>query len=99
MAEEDKEASSIYLELELKYHKVEGLNQYIEDLRPIPTYKGENKIKIPVIQWYISRKIEEWVALGGERLNKNFKREFYWDLWQDLDNLRAEATAVSTVAI
>ena len=30
--------------------------------------------------------------------NKNFKREFYWDLWQDLDNLRAEATAVTTVA-
>jgi hypothetical protein len=85
-------------------------NQYIEDLRPIPTYKGGNKIKIPVIQWYLSRKIEEWVTLGGERLldkgqylaginkNKNFKREFYWDLWQDLDNLRAEARAVSTVA-
>jgi hypothetical protein len=89
LAEEDEEASSIYLDLELKYHKVEGLNQYIEDLRPIPTYKGGNKIKISVIQWYLSRKIEEWVALGGERLldkgqylagihrNKNFKREFY----------------------
>ena len=75
--------------MSLKYHKVEGLNQYIEDLRPIPTYKGGNNIKTPVIQWYLSRKIEEWVALGGERLldkgqylaginrNKNFKREFY----------------------
>ncbi len=82
----------------------------IEDHRPIPTYKGGNKIKIPVIQWYLSKKIEEWVALGDERLldkgqflastykNKNFKRVFYWNLWQDLDNLRAEATAVSTVA-
>ncbi len=30
--------------------------------------------------------------------NNKFKREFYWDLWQDLDNLRAQATAVSTVA-
>ncbi len=110
LVKEDKEASCIYLDLELKYHKVEGLNQYIEDLRPIPTYKGGSKIKIPVIQWYLSRKIEEWVALEGERLldkgqhlaginrNKNFKRDFYWDLWQDLDNLRAEATAVSTVA-
>ncbi len=71
-----------------------------------------NKIQIPVIQWYLGKKNEEWVALGGERLldkgqnladysgNNKFKREFYWDLWQDLDNLRAEAeaTAVSTVA-
>jgi hypothetical protein len=110
LANQDEEASCIYLDLELKYHKVGGLNQYIEDHRPIPTYIGGNKIKIPVIQWYLSRKIEEWVALGGERLldkgqflagtyrKKNFKRELYWDLWQDLDNLRAEATAVSTVA-
>ena len=56
------------------------------------------------------KKIEEWVAFGGERLldqgqylaeskkNNKFKREFYWDLWQDLDNLRAQATAVTTVA-
>jgi hypothetical protein len=111
LADQDKEASCIYLDLELKYHKVEGLNQYIEDHRPIPTYKGGNKIQIPVIQWYISKKIEEWVAFGADRLlekgqflagskkNKKFKREFYWDLWQDLDNLiRAEATAVTTVA-
>ncbi len=86
------------------------MNLTIEDHRPIPTYKGGNKIQIPVIQWYLSKKIEEWVALGGERpldkgqnladyyKNNNFKREFYWDLWQDLDNLRAEATAVTTVA-
>jgi hypothetical protein len=59
LVQEDGEASSIYQDLELKYHKVEGLNQYIEDLRPIPTYKGGNKIKMPVIQWYLSRKIEE----------------------------------------
>jgi hypothetical protein len=59
LVQEDEEAASIYQDLELKYHKVEGLNQYIEDLRPIPTYKGGNKIKIPVIQWYLSRKIEE----------------------------------------
>jgi hypothetical protein len=86
LAEENKEASSIYLDLELKYHKIEGFNQYIEDPRSIPTYKGGNKIKIPVIQWYLSMKIEEWVELGGERLldkgqylarihrNKNFNR-------------------------
>ncbi len=36
--------------------------------------------------------------LAGSYKNKNFKRHFYWDLWQDLDNLRAEATAVTTVA-
>ena len=108
--DQDEEASSIFLDLELKYHRVEGLNKFIEDYRPIPTYKGGNKIKIPVIQWYLSRKIEEWVAFGGERLldqghylaeskkNNKFKREFYWDLWQDLDNLRAAATAVTTVA-
>jgi len=108
--DQEEKASTIFFDLELKYHKVEGLNKFIEDYRPIPTYKGGNKIKIPVIQWYLSRKIEEWVAFGGERLldqgqypaesNKNskFKREFYWDLWQDLDNLRAAATAVTTVA-
>ncbi len=65
LAKEDKKTSSIYLDLELKYHKVVGLNQYVKDLRPIPTNKGENKIKIPVIHWYLSRKIEEWVALKG----------------------------------
>jgi hypothetical protein len=76
-----------------RFHQVKGLNQYIEDHRHIPTYKGGNKIKVPVIQWYLSRNIEEWVALGGERLldkgqylagihrNKNFKREFYKNLW------------------
>ncbi len=76
-----------------RFHQVKGLNQYIEDHRHIPTYKGGNKIKVPVIQWYLSRNIEEWVALEGERLldkgqylagihrNNNFKREFYWDLW------------------
>jgi hypothetical protein len=68
LADQDEEASCIYLDLELKYHKVEGLNQFIEEHRPIPTYKGGNKIKISVIQWYLSRKIEEWVAFGGERL-------------------------------
>ena len=110
LADQEEEASCIYWDIELKYHKVEGLNLTIEDHRPIPTYKGGNKIQIPVIQWYLSKKIEEWVALGGERLldkgqnladysgNNKFKREFYWDLWQDLDNLRAQATAVTTVA-
>lgn len=111
LLEEEEEASSIYLDLELKYPLVEDLNHYIEDHRPIPTFKGGNKIKIPVIQWYLSRKIEEWIAFGGERAlergqylagvhqNQKFKREFYWDLWQDLDNLRAEAEAVSTVVL
>ena len=110
LVDQEEEESCIYWDIELKYHKVEGLNLTIEDHRPIPTYKGGNKIQIPVIQWYLSKKIEEWVALGGERLldkgqnladysgNNKFKREFYWDLWQDLDNLRAEATAVTTVA-
>jgi hypothetical protein len=110
LADQEEEASCIYWDIELKYHKVEGLNLTIENHRPIPTYKGGNKIQIPVIQWYLSKKIEEWVALVGERLldkgqnlavyykNNNLKREFYWDLWQDLDNLRAEATAVTTVA-
>ncbi len=46
------------MDLELKYHKVEGLNKFIEDYRPIPTYKGGNKIKIPVIKWYLSRKLK-----------------------------------------
>ncbi len=37
--DQDEEASSIFLDLELKYHKVEVLNKFIEDHRPIPTYK------------------------------------------------------------
>jgi hypothetical protein len=44
LVEEEKEASSIYLDIELKYHQVEDLNHCIEDHRPIPTYKGGNKI-------------------------------------------------------
>ena len=49
------------------------------------------------MQWYLSCKIQEWVAFGGERAleqgqflsgihrHKQFKREFYWDLWEDLE--------------
>lgn len=110
LLEEDEEESIIYQDIELKFHQVEGLNHFIEDHRPIPTYEGGKKIPVPVIQWYLSRKIEEWSALGGERAlekgaflarthrDRKFKREFYWDLWQDLVNLRKEAKAVTTVA-
>jgi hypothetical protein len=78
---------------------VENLNYSIEDHSPIPTYPGGTKIGIPVLQWYLSCKIQEWVAFGGERVleqgqflsgfqrNKQFKREFYWDLWEDLETL------------
>jgi hypothetical protein len=97
LLEDYEEASSIYLDIQLKYHQVEGLKHFIEDHRPIPTYKDGDKIKVPVIQWYFSRKIEDWVALGGERAlekgqflagiyrNRKFKRDLYWDLCQDLE--------------
>jgi hypothetical protein len=39
LVQEDEEASCIYLDLELKYHKVEGMNQYIEDLGPFQPIK------------------------------------------------------------
>ncbi len=45
LVQEDKEASCIYLDLELKYHKVEGLNQFIEDHRPIQTIKVGTRAK------------------------------------------------------
>jgi hypothetical protein len=63
---QDEEASSVR-DIELKFHQVEDLNHHIADDRPIPTYQGGVKLEIPVLQWYLSNKIEEWVALGGER--------------------------------
>lgn len=96
-------------DIHLDYHLVEHLNYSIEDHRPIPTFPGGIKIDIPTLQWYLSCKIQEWVAFGGERAleqgqflsgihrHKQFKREFYWDLWEDLENLRAEAVAVTIV--
>ncbi len=94
-------------DIHLDFHFVKNLNYSIEDHMPIPTYPGGTKIEIPVLQLYLSCKIQEWVAFGGERVlekgqilagfhrNKQFKREFYWDLWEDLENLRAEAVAVT----
>jgi hypothetical protein len=97
--------------IELKFHQVDNLNQYIGDSRPIPPYLGGKQIEEPFLEWYLAKRIEEWVAFGGERLFekgeylvqsykiKRFRRDFYWDLWEDIENLRWEATTGNRLTI
>ena len=97
--------------IELRFHQVDNLNQYIADSRPIPPYLGGKQIEEPFLEWYLSKRIEEWVAFGGERLFekgeylvqsykiKRFRRDFYWDLWQDIENLRWEALVITRLTI
>jgi len=104
--------------IELVLHPVENyFRSYLRDSRPIPCYKRLDSadpnfefIEVGFIQWYLSKRILEWIAFGGERLlktgfhnarrtgNRAFLREFYWDLWKDIDNLREEALAAKTSA-
>jgi hypothetical protein len=53
---------------------VDNLNQYISDSRPIPPYEGGRQIEVPVLEMYLSKRIGEWVAFGGEKL---FEKEEY----------------------
>ena len=97
----------------LTLHPVETLNDYIRDSRPIPCYRRADKtklefefIEVPIIQWYLSKRISEWIAFGGLRLyqtgiyltrstgRRAFLRPFYWDLWKDIRTLREEAIKV-----
>ncbi len=99
-------------------HPVENLNDYLKDSRPIPCYRRPNKaqlkfefIEVPFIQWYLSKRIAEWIAFGGQRLHqaginntrgtgrRAFLRPFYWDLWQDIADLRAEAIKAKACCI
>jgi hypothetical protein len=92
--------------IELKFHQVQGLNKHIPDSRPIPCYKGGKPIELGFLEWYLSKRIQEWVAFGGEIAfdkgyllalsynKKAFHRAFFWDLWRDISNLRSEAEAV-----
>jgi hypothetical protein len=57
--------------IELKFHQVDNLNQYIGDSRPIPPYLGGKQIEEPFLEWYLAKRIEEWVAFGGERLRES----------------------------
>jgi hypothetical protein len=82
----------------------------LKDSRPIPSYKRIDSAdphfefnEVGFIQWYLSKRIQEWIAFGGERLHKiginharstgkrAFLMEFYWDLWKEIKNLREEA--------
>ncbi len=104
--------------IELILHPVEILNSYLKDSRPIPCYKRTDSadphikfIKVGFIQWYLSKRIQEWIAFGGERLHKTslhnarrtgkraFLRVFYRDLWKDIKNLREEALEAKASAI
>ncbi len=97
--------------VELILHPVEEyFRSYLKDSRPIPCYKRIDSadphfefIEVGFIQWYLNKRIQEWIAFGGERLHKTglqnarrtgkraFLREFYWDLWKDIKHLREEA--------
>ena len=95
-------------------HNITNLNKYITDTRPLPSYQRENNqedyklIEVAFIQWYLAQRIKEWEAYGGVRLfqrsrnlawrNRTYLREFYWDLWGDIKNLRKEALEVKAVA-
>jgi hypothetical protein len=82
------------------------LNKYISDSRPIPWYKGGKPIELGFLEWYLSKRIQEWVAFGGEIAfdkgfllalsynKKAYHRAFHWDLWRDITNLRFEAEEV-----
>jgi hypothetical protein len=82
----------------------------LKDSRPIPCYRRIDSsdpqikfIEVGFILWYLSKRIQEWIAFGGERLhqtglhnarrtgNRAFLRDFHWDLWKDIGNLREEA--------
>jgi hypothetical protein len=99
-------------------HPVDNLNDYIKDPRPIPCYRRADKsnfefefIEVPIIQWYLSKRISEWIAFGGHRLyqtgihntrstgRRAFLRPFYWDLWKDIRTLREEAIKVKTCTL
>jgi hypothetical protein len=75
---------------------VEIFRSYLKDSRPIPCYKITDSadphikfIEVGFIQWYLSKRIQEWIAFRGERLDKTglhnasrtgkraFLREFY----------------------
>jgi hypothetical protein len=88
-------------------HPVETLNQHLADFRPLACYRKVAKFKLqfefieePIIQWYLSKRITEWIAFGGQRFyqigiynTRNYQkrallRQFYWDIWKDIRNLR-----------
>jgi hypothetical protein len=106
IAESDRYPIDTINSIELKFHQVQGLNKNISDSRPIPWYKEGKPIELGFLEWYLSKRIQEWVAFGGEIAfdkgfllalsynKKAFHRAFYWDLWRDITNLRFEAEEV-----
>jgi hypothetical protein len=68
-------------------------------------------IEVGFIQWYLRERIQEWIAFGGEGFHKTglhnarrtgnsaFLRDFYWDLWKDIKNLREKLSKLKSVQL
>ncbi len=102
--------------IQLILHPVGNLSDYLKDSRPVPCYWTTDKtklefIEVSIIQWYLSKRILEWIAFGGQNLHqigisntrrtrrRAFLRPFYWDLWKHIKNLRREAIQVKNCTI
>jgi len=76
------------------------LNNTLEDTRPIPITEDNLVIHKDFIKIYLEERLKEYLALGGHLelifqiralgsgIVRKFPKPFYWDLWENLDNLR-----------
>jgi len=74
------------------------INRTIQDSRYIPTTEGGLVIRKKFLKYYLEKRLEEYLALGG--LQELIERRtlfiqgyklpdpFYWDLWGNLEHLR-----------
>jgi len=74
------------------------INRTIQDSRYIPTTEGGLVIRKRFLKYYLEKRLEEYLALGG--LQELIERRtlfiqgyklpdpFYWDLWGNLEHLR-----------
>jgi len=79
-------------------HKDLYINRTIQDSRYIPCTEGGLVIRKKFLKYYLEKRLEEYLALGG--LQELIERRtlfiqgyklpdpFYWDLWGNLEHLR-----------
>jgi hypothetical protein len=103
----NQQIHTIYLDIPL--HQSTDIIE-LNDSRPLPNFKEGDIIPNGIFQWYLSKRIQEWIAFSGQIWhekgetyarsfgNEAFKRDFHWDLWDNLQNLRAEAWQVRFIA-
>jgi hypothetical protein len=55
---------------------MDNLNQNTANSRPAPPYQGGFQIKGPLLEWYLSKRIKEWVPFGGEKGSEKVQYQF-----------------------